>query len=570
MLTIESVFFRPPLAFARLGRAASPMDNYVWREDPTIHGAARNIVEPALTLEVQPDGSIWPFIPTVLRFKQGNDLRPVAPFFELWARVQVGQDLAAAGSTEEVPVTLGLLEQAGAGLEDVAFGIAVANRKAARRTGDAANGFEANILVRGNDHERHQLLARTVPQPGSVPLVLADHPVPLGWFQVIRPVAVQAAGVDLGVLRVRFTPGGGEVYGPPTAAMGQDDATGRFYEMVPAENRILNPAASWLRYDGDYTTFTNPEPSDTYDGADQGANVSWGVVDDTCDGVITAELVVAGRRFVASARVSAGPPDYAPDRRPFASLADDLADRDLDPASADDLLAAEADTQARLADLFQRVWETAGLVNVDAIRARALSDNSYLSDNAKVDDLPYTDWRSMRPQDTPYADAKVEAVIPSTGTEPRLPWSQLVGLAHDPLAEEDELIDFMLTQADRVRQMVRPPYGAVSELQPTVTADQEPGPSVRDPRITRDLMHDMRMPPYMRDEMARALGLTRRQFIELMRYVEAIAAAKPPGRGESLLAGTAKATPDAAARRPVRRRVAQRLQRGLRADGGES
>jgi hypothetical protein len=120
------------------------------------------------------------------------------------------------------------------------------------------------------------------------------------------------------------------VYGPPSAAMGQDDATGRFYEMVPLENRILNPAASWLPDDGDYTTFTNPEPSDTHNGADQGANVSWGVVDDTCDGVITAELVVAGRRLVASARVSAGPPEDAPDRRPFASLADDLADRDLE------------------------------------------------------------------------------------------------------------------------------------------------------------------------------------------------------------------------------------------------
>jgi hypothetical protein len=59
------------------------MDNYVWREDPTIHGAARNIVEPALTFEVQPDGRIWPFIPTLPRFKQGTELRPVAPFFEL-------------------------------------------------------------------------------------------------------------------------------------------------------------------------------------------------------------------------------------------------------------------------------------------------------------------------------------------------------------------------------------------------------------------------------------------------------------------------------------------------------
>jgi hypothetical protein len=401
--------------------------------------------------------------------------------------------------------------------------------------------------------------------------VVPERPVPLGWFQVIRPTGgVEAGGVDLGVVRVRFTPGRGEVYGPPAAAVGQDDDTGRFYEIVRPENRILNPAASWIRYDGSYTTYTNPEPSDTYDGADQGASVSWGVVDDTCDGVITAEVVVAGRRLLASARVSAGPPDFAPDRRPFVSLADDLADRELEPAAATDLLAAEAETQARLADLFQRVWETAGLVNVDAIRQRALGDNDGMLDKAKVGKLPYTDGRSMRPQDTPYADAKVEAIIPPAGTPAGLPWSDLVGLAHDQLAEEDELIDFLLVQAERVHHMVRPPYGAVSELQPTVKADQAPDPSVRDPRILRDVMHDMRMPPYMRDEMARALGLTRRQYEELMRYVDAIRPAKKPSAGENLLAGTAKGAADAAARRPVRRRVAQRLERGLRADGAES
>ncbi len=91
------------------------------------------------------------------------------------------------------------------------------------------------------------------------------------------------------------------------------------------ENRILNPKATWLNYNADYTKFDNPEPSDTFDGADVDPNnplnnVAWGVVDDTCDAVIQATLVVAGVRLQASARAFVGPPDFAPDRRPFMSL----------------------------------------------------------------------------------------------------------------------------------------------------------------------------------------------------------------------------------------------------------
>ena len=117
--------------------------------------------------------------------------------------------------------------------------------------------------------------------------------------------------------------------------------TGRVHVIVKTENRILNPKAIWLQYNADYTKFDNPEPSDTFDGADVDPNnslnnVSWGVVDDTCDAVIEATLVVAGVRHSPAARVFAGPPDFAPDRRPFVALVDELADRKLgDPARSD-------------------------------------------------------------------------------------------------------------------------------------------------------------------------------------------------------------------------------------------
>jgi len=189
-----------------------------------------------------------------------------------------------------------------------------------------------------------------------------------------------------------------------------------------------------------------------------------GVVDDTCDGIITANLVVNGRRFSAQARICVGPP-----------ITPRTADRSSPwprpgrprprPAGADELLAAEADTQRRLADLFQRVWETASLVNVDAIRARALDDHRRRFPPPSTDSLPHTDATSMRPSDTPYADAKVEALIPETPTDwVQLVFSTLVALAHDQLTEEDELVDFPFNQSERLRLMIRPAYGAFHQL----------------------------------------------------------------------------------------------------------
>lgn len=558
-MRIESVLFRPPLAVGRLGGAATPMDSYRWQEDPTVHGAARNVIEPALSLEVCEDGSVAPFLPTVLRFRDGGKLRPVAPFFELWATVVYGAadppGSPAPGAVVDVPLTRALLESAGGRLEEVVFSLRVANRKAARRTGDEANAFEASVEVRGDDFTRRPLLASSPPQPGSEPLVLSERPILLGSFQVIRPIPGQAYAADLDVLRARFTPAAGQVYGPPSAVVGEDDSTRRRYEIVPPANRILNPAASWLRYDADYAKFSNPEPSDTYDGADQDANQAWGVVDDTCDGVLRAEVVVGGRRHLAVARICVGPPDFAPDRRPFVSLADDLADRDLEPASAEELLGDEADTQHRLADLFQRVWETASLVNLDAIRERALGDNSQVPDiDPKLGDLPRTDGDSLAwPGDEPYADDKVRAVFSEPHEDPdELTLTTLVNAAHDRLAEQDELVDFFLNQLERLGQLVRPAYGAFDQLSPTVAASQQPNPSFRDPRIIRDQMHDMRMPPYMRDEIASALSLTRRQYAELMAYVEAATAPDRSG--------------DALAMRPLRRRVQARLRRAGMAD----
>jgi hypothetical protein len=478
------------------------MDNYVWREDPTIHGSARTVVDPALSFEVLDDSSLLPFTPTAIRFHDGGRLRPVAPFFELWAEVIPD---SGAGDAELVPLTHQLLKQAGGTLTGLVYDVAVANRKAARRSGSDADAFGAVIQARGDDHRRRRLLASSVAPPDGCPLVLASNPVPLGWFHVIRPTPQHMNAVDLDALRVRFTPAEGHVYGPPTAVAAADPLTGRTYDIVPAANRILNPDASWLRYrlsdigSAETAGYFHPDPPDTFDGADRGREQSWGVVDDTCDGVITAHLVIDRQHLSATARICVGPPDYAPDRRPFLSLADDLADRDKEPITA---LATQEDiagTQRSLTDLFQRVWETASLANLDAIRDRALIDNANAPavKGLPAVNLPAVDQNSMRPADKPWASANVEATIPS-GDEPsdELLFTKLIKLAHAALADEDALVDFFNRNAVRLREMVRPAYGAFDQLQASVRADAQPDPDYRDPRVSRDRLHDMRISPY--------------------------------------------------------------------------
>ena len=495
-ITALELYFQPPMAIARLGGSDTPLESFIWSEDPTNSGAAKTVIEPAVTLEIEPDGSVRPFRPGTIRFRDGDHFRPVAPFFELWLRYQSND-----GIFHDEPLTRDLLRQAGATTEALSYVVTAANRKAARRSGDTANGFQARIQVAGNNYRRHPLLASSVRKPGTEPLVSEDRAISLGTFQVIRPTGGHEMGVDLGALRVRFTPAKGDVYGPPAASSAPAPDTGRVHVIVKPENRILNPKASWLKYNADYTKFDNPEPSDTFDGADVDPNnflnnVAWGVVDDTCDALLEATLVVAGVRLLASARAFVGPPDFAPDRRPFVSLVDDLADRDLGvpvPVTAANVATAELE----IADLFQRVAETVSLADLDALRRNAIADNAANG----VDNFtqpPRTDNQTMTAADAPYANLTPQLVQSPTPEAP-LPYTDAAQVAHQRLADQDDLLEFLTFNGARVRQMLRPPYGYFRELAENPAPDAKPDPGHRDPRVNRDRAHDMRMPPYMRD-----------------------------------------------------------------------
>src|SRR6516225_1463910 len=136
-MEITEAYFLPPLAIARLGGSEIPLDSFVWDANKSIHGGNRTVIEPAVSLRVMADGSLRPFLPNAIQFRDGALLRPVAPFFELWVTTSDGH------THVEQPLTLALLEELGVDLGSVEYTITVANRKAHRRTGSAACAYIA-------------------------------------------------------------------------------------------------------------------------------------------------------------------------------------------------------------------------------------------------------------------------------------------------------------------------------------------------------------------------------------------------------------------------------------------
>src|SRR5580765_7279719 len=109
---IQSIFIDPPIAIARVGGSTVPQDAYLWVESPDPRSDGETTIVPTWSLDILPDGSVSPTLPTELRFRDGALIRPVCPFFEL--RALVGAPGSAPNTWREAPITPALLSQHGA------------------------------------------------------------------------------------------------------------------------------------------------------------------------------------------------------------------------------------------------------------------------------------------------------------------------------------------------------------------------------------------------------------------------------------------------------------------------
>lgn len=553
-ITIKEIHFLPAVAIARLGASPIPLEAFSWDEDPNFFGAGQTTIIPQVSLRVLPDGSIKPYLPRRLQFKDDGKMRPVCPFLELhasWCENETEEH-------EDGPLTPGLLHRAGLKMAALSFKVVAGNRKAAFRTGDAACAFEARGLFSGTNYQPHGLMAYSRNSTG-VPLVSQDRPISLGSFQVIRPgpTGLKALGVCLDTIRIRFTPAKGDVYGPPFAIKGQTDGSRTPHEIVPLQNRILNPEASWPKYSLEGNTDPVSQPADTYDGDSDidRSPQSWGVVDDTCDVLITATLAsqsieasVKGQTGIpATARILVGPPHFAPDRRPFYSMVDELADRDPDSVRSPDgpkdkkQLTRQDRQHSRkrsdhllrdaVFDLFRRILETASLVNVERQLDRAVGANAGANYHDEKG-FPTVGKNTMTLEDKVgglcfLSVVGQDALKKNAGQnfygDIVLARSELARAQHQELADPEYLIWFLLQNETRFRQIVRPPFAPVSTLKTEPTTHSARSlTGLRDPRIPRDRAHDMRMPPYMRDSDYSALSITLRQWQQIKDFIALI------------------------------------------------
>jgi len=507
-LTIQSIFIDPPIAIARLGGSTVPQDAYCWIESVNPRTDGETVIAPAWSLDVLPDGSVEPRLPSTIRLRDGDLIRPVAPFFEVWALV--GEDGSPASTWREVPVTPVLLAKEGAAESSITIRVDAKNRKAARRVNDAnlVFGTFPAVSMRGDEHTPAVLRGVSPPVIAS-PMIPRGRSIPLGSLQIMRSRRQPADGttawtkdVNVEVIRFRFTPAQGRFYGPPEAARN----TAQRPPAIEVSEAFLDSAAGWFGRAAGAAV----QPSDTYDTVQPSSTRSLGIVDDTCEARIEVTVALGARArrvLTAHANVFVGPPDFAPDRRPFLSLADELNDRVAGAAGRDAALSA-SDHDHWVEDLFERIYETVSLLNVDFYRrARGLELTGDRLARASIpnDELPQP-RQAMGGRDA-LRNPDV-AVGAASDTEP-LPLSEHARTRHRALSDIYSLREFITLRPGRLEALIRRPF------------EVEEGEQ-RGDRTT------MRMPPFMRQSNALPLTLSGWQYELVMAWVRAVSPAAPP------------------------------------------
>jgi len=317
---------------------------------------------------------------------------------------------------------------------------------------------------------------------------------------------IWSSAVNVETIRFRYTPAAGLFYGPPEAARAVLQ-NGRPAPAVRPENAFLDPNAGWRGT----STSRLVEPGDTYDVINQrstrdpnapspGFGPSLGVVDDTCEVHFEVSLQrgAALQALIAKAVAFVGPPDFAPDRRPFLSTADELNDRDGD-ARARNAAVDDADLDRWVADLFQRVYETVSLLNVDSYRRSRAA--ALPPEKLKPRDIDAA-ARSNPTQAMGGRDALRNPLyrLAAPTTDDPLPLSEHARMRHRAMSDLQNLIELVSLDANRIKTVVRPPF----EIESFESADST----------------SMRMPPFMRQSNALPLSLASWQYELLLRWVE--------------------------------------------------
>lgn len=343
----------PPIAIGRLGSSPTPQEAFDLQVSPDRPLDYRQII-PCETFRIDNESGaiIESYIPEKVRFKETDGrIRPVAPFLEVFA-------LTDKNPNELVPLTLELLKDEGLSLENISWNVRVGNIKIFRRTGNKADKIIAKVQ-NIQDHQNHVLL-------GQCDNFLPDKTLPLGYVRFIKPTEAFPE------IRFRFTPAAGKVYGSSlerhiSATEVEPDP------IITTIDQILYDCqkGSWRGYHEGASfnpTFTNPAQIFAGYSASDGSQVSWGYLDDECDGFVKIELKVNNSQTLsAQAHIGAGPPAFAPDTLPIRVVSDELEQILLGPEVTDTVTIQEAQ------DIIRRAMETVRLMNTAVMNGNSIN-----------------------------------------------------------------------------------------------------------------------------------------------------------------------------------------------------
>jgi hypothetical protein len=379
-MKILALHILPPFAIGRLGSAPEPVDNYTIEENPehpldfrTIKGAETLIVDEA-------NGEIsGSRIPESLSFKQGQRIRPVAPFLEVFAQTH------ASPSKPLTPLTLDLLAQNGLGEEDISWHVSVANRKVVRRTTDVHDLVEADTgWFSGHDPQRLEGHCKN--------FIAKDRFIDFGQVRYIKP------NEAFPQIRLRFTPAEGLIYGPNIGEEATPDDP-KLYR-VPVERQIYDKSkGSWYCFNADNWGKSLPKrgkkpPTPIYNETmpaslfaieppappwlNNDVAISRGYFDDACDGFVEVCLTLRhGKRLHACARICAGPPVVVPDSLFVRNLADDLEQIIEGPQVPN--REPHQVTRAKAEDIIRRAYETVRYLNIAVMNGNPVDGRPALS-----------------------------------------------------------------------------------------------------------------------------------------------------------------------------------------------
>lgn len=340
----------PPIAIGRLGSSDTPLDAFdlkVLKEKPLDF----RLIDPQLSLKIDPvTGHIESYHPEKIVFKDAKDIndkqgtvRPAAPFLEVFAITDENPEIL-------VPLTTNLLNEVGLSVKEISWHIDIGNIKIFRRTQCLEDKIDAKI-ENITSHERIQVL-------GKCENFRKGKTLPLGHVQFIQP-SEQFPGI-----RLRYTPAAGKVYGTSEKRIeiaGESPVNDPIYDKYGEDFLLYKESGDWKGYKEGPSNPIYTNPGQIFAGYSDGDNqVSWGYLDDECDGFASVHLKnTDGEILKARAHISAGPPAYAPDTLPVRVVTDELEQILLGPEVDKEVPIEEAEAIIRRALETVRIMNTA-------------------------------------------------------------------------------------------------------------------------------------------------------------------------------------------------------------------